>query len=125
MAQKDDGARPLTDEDVRRLEAALAVMRRRFADGVGLDEVARAAHWSPLHFHRLFRRWHGKTPKQVMTELQIEQAKRMLLAGEPMKTIARSCGFAHQSHFTARFAMMTTVSPGRWLRRVRAGTLAA
>ena len=125
MPDQDDTTRPFSENDVRRLEAALAFVRKNYIKGVSLAEAAAVAGWSPFHFHRVFKRWHGKSPKQIITELRIEKAKQMILADEPMPKIAARCGFAHQSHFVHSFKLMTTEPPTRWRRRVRAGTLAA
>ena len=117
--------RPLDAAEVRRLEAALAFVRENYVKGVTLAEAAAVAGWSPFHFHRVFKQWHGKTAKQVITEMRIEQAKRLILAGQPIPKVAAQCGYAHASHLGLRFMMATTESPTRWRRRVRAGTLAA
>src|SRR5688500_16224387 len=50
------------------------------------------------------------------TELQVAEAQRLLLAGTTARDIARMSGFAHPSHFTHRFKLMTLTSPARWLR---------
>ena len=78
--------------------------------------AARAASLSPFHFHKLFHRHFGRTTKQVMTELQVEEAKRLMAAGTPLSEIAPLAGFAHQSHFTDRFKRLTLTTPARWLR---------
>ena len=117
--------RPFSEDDVRRFEAALAFVRKNYIKGVTLAEAAAVSGWSPFHFQRTFKRWHGRSPKQVITDMRIEKGKQLILAGVPMSEVAGQCGYAHQSHFGLRFMLSTTESPTRWRRRVRAGTLAA
>ena len=66
--------------------------------------------------HAVLHRPFGRTPKQVITELQIAEAQRLMAAGTPLKDVARLIGFAHQTHFTHRFKLLTLTTPARWLR---------
>ena len=102
-----------------RLAEAHAFVLKHFRRVPTLVEIAGAAGFSPYHFHRLYRRAYGKTAKQVMLELQVAEAQRLLLSGVAPETAARSVGFAHQSHMTQRFKKVVGTSPGRWLRESR------
>ena len=52
----------------------------------------------------------------MVSRLQIDLAKDLLLQDVPLKEVARRCGFSQQSHFTHRFRMATGTTPARWLR---------
>src|SRR4051812_15723213 len=86
-------APPAAQPDGRLLKA-MEFMRREFRRAPKLPEIARAAHLSPFHFHRSFRRQFGKTPKQVLAELQIAEVQRLMLAGTPLGQAAKHVGFA-------------------------------
>lgn len=101
---------------VRRLDAAMDYIHAHYREGIHLPDVARAASYSPFHLHRLFHRHFGRTPKQVITKLQVAEAQRLMAAGTPLKDIARKTGFAHQSHLTTRFKQITLTTPARWAR---------
>ena len=101
------------------LAAARELIERAFRRNVSLDEVAAAARLSPFHFHRLFRRHYGKTPKQYVDELRIAEAKRLALAGVRFAEVARAVGFANPSHLSQRFKQLTGQRPGQWLRAAR------
>ena len=103
-----------------RLLAAMRFLQREFHRGPHLPEIARTAHLSAYHFHRVFRRRFGKTPKQVLVELQIAEVQRLMLAGVRPAAAAKRAGFAHQSHLTTRFKKMTGLTPGQWLLLTRA-----
>ena len=94
-------------------------MAREFRRNPRLSEIARVAHFSEYHFHRLFRKRFDKTPKQCLLELQVEEAKRLMLAGHRPSDAARLAGFSHQSHLTARFKTVTGTTPRRWLLATR------
>ena len=99
-----------------RLQASLTFMASEFRRGPRLGEIARAAHFSEYHFHRIFTKRFGKTPKDVLTEHQIEEAKRLMLAGHRPADAARLAGFSHQSHLTSRFRQLTGQTPKQWTK---------
>jgi AraC family transcriptional regulator len=79
--------------------------------------VAPAAGLSVFHFHRRFTQWAGRTPKAVLTGMQIEHAQALMLEGGlDLAEVARRCGFSHQSHLTTRFREFVGQTPARWLR---------
>jgi AraC-like DNA-binding protein len=105
------------DIEISRLIPALRFMEHEFHRGPTLGEIARTVHLSPFHFHRRFTELLGITPKHFLLDCQIEEAKRQLLARQKdLAEIAKSCGFAHQSHFTSRFKQATGLTPTRWRR---------
>jgi AraC-like DNA-binding protein len=107
---------PIAASEAPALEKAMKFIRKNFAKGIRLTEVAEIAGISPFHFHRRFTKHFGTTPKSVMTALQIEAAKKLLLKGVPADEVAKECGFAHHSHLCSRFSLETGMSPGRWLK---------
>jgi AraC-like DNA-binding protein len=109
------------DPELHRLAASVAYMVEHFRQGPTLQTIAEAAHLSQFHFHRRFSELFGITPKALLYDLQLSEAKRLLADGRvDLVEIAKQCGFAHQSHFTSRFKQGTGVTPTRW-RRTAAG----
>ena len=105
----------LADAELSRLVPALKFMETDFHKGPTLNTIAKIVHLSPFHFHRRFTELLGITPKHFLLSCQIDQAKRMLVAGDrELADIAKECGFAHQSHFTSRFKQATGLTPTRW-----------
>src|SRR3954447_14392868 len=105
------------DPELSRLVPAIRFMQEHFHRGPTLHEIAKAVHLSPFHFHRRFTELLGITPKHMLLDCQIEQAKNQLVAREKeLSEIATECGSAHQSHFTSRFKQATGLTPTRWRR---------
>ena len=102
------------------LEAAERYLREHWRERPTLDELAAVAGLSPCHFHHLFSRHFGFGPKWLATELQMREARRLLLAGVSIRDVTAVCGFANPSHFTARFKRSTGLTQGQWLRQERA-----
>jgi len=108
------GETSLRDEVELRLQATVEFMAREFRRNPRLTEIARVAHFSEYHYHRLFRKRFGKTPKQALVELQVEEVKRLMLSGQRPVDAAKAAGFSHQSHLTVRFKHMTGMTPKQW-----------
>jgi AraC-like DNA-binding protein len=104
------------------LETAERYLREHWRERPTLDELAAVAGLSPCHFHHLFSRHFGFGPKWLATELQMREARRLLLAGVSPRDVTTACGFANPSHFTARFKRWTGLTPVQWLRQERAVT---
>lgn len=115
------------DPELARLMPAVKFMHGEYSRGPTLAEIAQQVKLSPFHFHRRFTELLGMTPKQYMLACQIHQAKAELLSGQKeLATIAKECGFAHQSHFTSRFKQASGLTPTRWRRMaLRRGQTAA
>jgi AraC-like DNA-binding protein len=101
--------------ELARFLPALRYMREGAGSNLTLADVAKSISLSPFHFHRRFVDLLGMTPKQYLLDCQIADARSMLLEGKlQLSTIARQCGFSHQSHFTSRFKQATGFTPTRW-----------
>ena len=107
--------RPAPVRDIATLEVAMDRIREGFASGTGIRDIASQSGLPLFHFRRQFTAYFGKTPKVIASELQVQAAKAMLLAGRSPREIAEACGFAARSHFLGRFRQLTGQTPARWL----------
>jgi AraC family transcriptional regulator len=78
-----------------------------------LDDVARAVHVSPFHFHRVFRSIVGETPAQFTRRVRLERAISVLShdPARPLTSVALDCGFASSSDFSRAFKQRYGVPP--------------
>lgn len=115
--------RPLDEDELTpcgvvaddRIAEALAYMHDHYNESPSLTEVSMAVHVSPFHFHRLFSKQVGTTPKQYVLQKQIQMAKWMLRAKHmPIAQIADETGFASHGHFTSTFRRFVGVSPSQY-----------
>lgn len=81
-----------------------------------LEDVAKAALFSPFHFHRIFRAIVGETLANFVKRLRLERALYMLSHDRPasLTQIALACGFASSSDFSRSFKQRYGVAPSRF-----------
>jgi AraC-like DNA-binding protein len=107
------------DAELSRLSRAVTFMVLHYQEGPTLESIADSVELSQFHFHRRFSELFGVTPKHLLYDLQLNEAKRLLSdPKQQLASIARHCGFAHQSHFTSRFKQGVGITPTRWRRQV-------
>ncbi|WP_206505525.1 helix-turn-helix domain-containing protein [Streptomyces chrestomyceticus] len=101
-------------EDAR-VRAAIAFMRERLAEPLTLADVADEVHLSVFHLVRVFRRATGQTPHRYLTQLRVEEAKRLLReTGFTVARIAPLCGFADSGALSTAFLRHTGVRPSAY-----------
>ncbi|MEQ0563561.1 AraC family transcriptional regulator [Amycolatopsis sp. NEAU-NG30] len=106
--------RPPVREDAR-VRTAVAFLRERLAEPVTLADVAAEVHLSVYHLVRVFRTVTGRTPHRFLTELRVEEAKRLLReTALPLDRIAPRCGFTSAGALSTAFVRHTGVRPSAY-----------
>ena len=101
-------------EDYRRIAAAIAFIDGHAREQPSLDDVADAVGLSPHHFHRLFRRWAGTTPKRFLQLLTLEDAKRRLEESRSVLHTAYDVGLSGPGRLHDLFVTLDGVTPGEF-----------
>lgn len=83
-----------------------------------LSELATLCGLSVRHLTRAFRISRRRSIGSYITECRINQAKRLLVSGECVKSIAYSMGFASPSNFSVAFRRGTGETPREYRQRV-------
>ncbi len=103
---------PLPDD---RIAQSIAYIHDHFHQSPTLSQVAGSASVSPFHFHRLFVRHVGISPKHYVQRKQLQVAKWLLRCSrQPIGSIAERSGFASHGHFTSTFHRVVGMSPTRY-----------
>src|SRR5438105_10484338 len=96
----------------RHLLRAKDLADRRYADALGVDDLARAAGLSRAHFSREFRRHFGESPHAYLLARRLERAAALLRTTD--RSVAEICfdvGLASVGSFTTAFTGTFGVSP--------------
>ena len=99
------------------LYQARDLLRDRFAESLGLDEIAKTVGVHPVHLARQFRRTFGCTIGEFVRRARIDFVCRELTTLAPLSDIALRAGFADQSHLTRVFKRMTGLTPREYRLR--------
>ena len=77
-----------------------------------LAEIAEAAHMSPHHFARSFKKDTGLSPHRYVIQRRVERAKALLANTDlTIAEVARAVGFANQSHLSSHVRRHLGASP--------------
>jgi AraC family transcriptional regulator len=96
----------------RRIRRAVELMHARLAESLPLEEIASAAHLSPFHFARLFKKLTGATPHAYLANLRAARARTLLAETDLSITeVSARVGYDSPSHFAKAFRRATTLSP--------------
>jgi len=96
----------------RHLLRAKDLVDARYRDPLDVAALARAAHLSPAHFSREFRRTFGETPHQYLLTRRLERAAALLRNTD--RTVADICltvGLTSIGSFTSSFTRAYGLSP--------------
>lgn len=94
------------------IQAAIDYMEQHYKEEITLTEVAEHVYLNPAYFSSIFKQSTGISFKEKLTNLRIEEARRMLVeTNASIVSIALSCGFSNQSYFSKVFKAKTGFSP--------------
>lgn len=100
--------------DFKRIELAINYIRTHFKEQPSLDDIADAIHLSPHHFHRLFTRWAGVSPKKFLQYTTIEYAKQHLKEQKTLFDASADVGLSSTSRLHDLFVTVEAMTPGEY-----------
>ncbi|MGW2512161.1 helix-turn-helix transcriptional regulator [Streptomyces scopuliridis] len=100
--------------DLAAMARARSLLRQRFADNIGADELARVAGCSRFTLYRGFRAAYGFAPSDYQRDLRLRRARALLAEGMAPATAAAEVGFADQAHLTRWFTRTYGVTPAAY-----------
>jgi AraC-like DNA-binding protein len=94
------------------VQRASLFLASSYGEKASLEDVGRAAHASPFHLARLFRRESGLTIHQYRHRLRLRAALARIADGETnLSELALELGFSSHSHLTDVFRAAFGLSP--------------
>jgi AraC family transcriptional regulator len=98
-----------------RILRALVFVQQNLDEPISLGKLAEVAHFSPFHFHRIFRGMVGESVKEHVRRLRLERAAgRLKTTGAPVIDIALDAGYETHESFTRAFTGMFGLPPSRY-----------
>ncbi len=96
---------------LNKIEPAIAAMQLEPGRNWTVAELATMCGYHPIHFSKLFKEEFGLLPKQYIIGERIKQAKRALLHGEKIDSLAERLGFTSIHYFSHQFKKFTGLTP--------------
>jgi AraC-like DNA-binding protein len=97
----------------------IELMRARYDENLGLDELAGAAGLTNFQLIGLFNRTVGLTPHAYLVHLRLNAACRHLKRGHTLAESAQAAGFCDQSALTNHFKRHYGITPLQFAEAVR------
>jgi LacI family transcriptional regulator len=109
----------LATED-RELADAIRQIRQRASEGLRLKDFVRMTSLSRRTLERRMRSFLGRSPKEEITRVQLESAKRLLVdTNAPVVTVAEKCGFSEPKYFSQVFHAKVGIPPALYRRNAK------
>jgi AraC family transcriptional regulator len=106
----------------RRIRLAVELMHAHMHHELSLEEIASAAHLSPFHFSRLFKKLTGATPHAYLASLRAARARDLLAETDLSVTeVGARVGYMSSSHFSKAFRQSTGISPSAYRKALVRG----
>jgi len=97
---------------------ALRFIAEHSHEGIRVTDVARHINAAVRSLERNFRAVLGRTIKEEINRLRLDRAKRLLVeTTEPIKYVARTCGFASATYYHQVFMQAEGLTPIAYRRR--------
>ncbi|HXC25231.1 MAG TPA: methylated-DNA--[protein]-cysteine S-methyltransferase [Gemmatimonadaceae bacterium] len=109
--------------DYERIEQIIRYLDTRYREQPTLKDLARVAGLSEFHFHRLFARWAGTTPKNFLKALTAEHAKQLLLESKDLLSVSLDTGLSGPSRLHDLMIAVEGVTPGEFKTEGRGVTI--
>ncbi len=100
--------------DFKRIEQAINYIRTHFKEQPSLDDIAAAVNLSSYHFHRLFTKWAGVSPKKFLQYTTIEYAKTQLKEQKTLFDVSIDSGLSGTSRLHDLFVTIEAMTPGEY-----------
>ncbi|MBB2943634.1 AraC-like DNA-binding protein [Actinoplanes lutulentus] len=90
------------------------LLEEHIVEGLPLSAASAQLHFDPAHLVRSFRREFGMSPHQYLISRRVDLARRMIVAGHPLRAAATDAGFYDQPHLTRHFKRILGVPPSHF-----------
>lgn len=103
-----------------RVARALHYIRRKAADGIGVDDVAREVALSRSALERRMKAMIGRSPGEELIRIRFSQVERLLAQTDlTLDAIAERTGFKHPQYMAEAFRKRFEMTPGEYRKRNR------
>jgi AraC-like DNA-binding protein len=114
--------RDLTEAEgpVQRINRAIELLRRRYAEAVRIEELAEISHMSASTFHARFKTLTSMSPLQFQKQLRLHEARRLMMSeGLEAAVACYRVGYESPSQFSREYRRLFGAPPRREIAALR------
>lgn len=101
------------------IERTIKYIKENLTAELSLENVAKFAGMSPIHFHNCFKTATAYTLHRYIEELRIKKAANMLVTTDYTLTkIAYECGFSSQAYFSYAFKRKMNLTQRKYAKEI-------
>ncbi|HUI31359.1 MAG TPA: methylated-DNA--[protein]-cysteine S-methyltransferase [Candidatus Acidoferrales bacterium] len=100
--------------DYERIAKAISYINEHFREQPDLDHLADVVHLSKYHFHRLFKKWAGVSPKKFLEYISVEHAKSLLRQSASLAETSYQLGLSGTGRLHDLFINIERMTPGEF-----------
>ncbi|MBN1271592.1 MAG: AraC family transcriptional regulator [Candidatus Aminicenantes bacterium] len=114
--KEEQAKKQVREEYVSRINRVIDYIEAHIEKNLHLADIARVAHFSPYHFHRIFKAMVGETLNQFIQRIRIEKAASRLIINPKtsITEVALECGFSGSAAFARVFKETFRMSASEW-----------
>ncbi|MBR2847101.1 MAG: helix-turn-helix domain-containing protein [Clostridia bacterium] len=97
-------------------------LTKNINENINISKFAYESNISSTYLYKIFKKYFDKSPKQIIKDIRIRNAKTLLaLTDKPITEIAASCGYENPVYFTEVFKSTEGVSPSQFRKNTKKG----
>lgn len=103
-----------------RFQLLITFLNAKLHEKISRDQLAELVHMNPNYLDRIFAEKFRLTPMQLLRELRLRKARRLLEGTElALSPIAAQCGMGDAAYLSRQFAKSYGVTPGAYREQAR------
>jgi len=106
-----------SEHDYQRIEKAILFLEKNVYRRPDLKEIAKSVNLSEYHFHRLFKRWAGISPKRFLQALTLERAKEALKYSGSLLNVTYEAGLSSPGRLHELFVNLEAMTPDEFRKQ--------
>ncbi|GAT62525.1 helix-turn-helix domain-containing protein [Paludibacter jiangxiensis] len=110
-----------SDHHLERIKKTIEYLKENPGKNMSLKEVASIAMFSEYHFHRIFKKVTGETPRRYIKRLRMEKACSYLKSDESIEIqeLWSRLGYSTASHFSKDFRIFYGCTPSQYQKKIK------
>ena len=93
------------------LSSIIDYIHLHYAEDLSISDIAASCRCSESYISHLFKKNMNRSIRHYTNELRVNEAKKRILSGEQVSSLAGSCGFSDPNYFSMVFKKIIGASP--------------